>query len=403
MKRLIPEEYRKISRAAMAVIAFTMVLVAVLVYLDRLTAFFSFILSTLTPFFVGGALAFVQMPIDRKISSALRKTLFRKKPGTKALRVISALSSLLLLVLLITLFLYILLPQLYTSINTLVRQVTRFVSEHEKDINDMLKKVGLVKEDVETLDSAWQDLLSYASNYIGLVPGVLMSSYNLVYRVIFNFSLGLIVSFYMLLDRERLARQGRKLCYAVLRKDICGQFLYWMRQANRTFAGFTTGKLIDSLVVGIICYLFMLIAGLEYSVLISVLIGVTNILPFFGPIIGAVPSVLILLIVNPTSALTFTIFILILQQVDGNIIGPKILGDYTGISPLLSMFAILLGSALFGFVGLLVSVPVCAVLYAVFKTAMNHRLQLRGLPTDTACYEEIAPREEPAQGQSAKG
>ena len=314
----------------MAVIAFTMVLVAVLVYLDRLTAFFSFILSTLTPFFVGGALAFVQMPIDRKISSALRKTLFRKKPGAKALRVISALSSLLLLVLLITLFLYILLPQLYTSINTLVRQVTRFVSEHEKDINDMLKKVGLVKEDVETLDSAWQDLLSYASNYIGLVPGVLMSSYNLVYRVIFNFSLGLIVSFYMLLDRERLARQGRKLCYAVLRKDICGQFLYWMRQANRTFAGFTTGKLIDSLVVGIICYLFMLIAGLEYSVLISVLIGVTNILPFFGPIIGAVPSVLILLIVNPTSALTFTIFILILQQVDGNIIGPKILGTIRG-------------------------------------------------------------------------
>ena len=378
----------------MAVIGFTMALVAALVYLDRLSGFIAFLLSTLAPFFVGGALAFIQMPIDRKLSALLRKTLFRKKPEAKAVRLISALVCLVLLFLLICLFFYILLPQVYVSGEALVRQITRFVNENDSIINETLKKIGLVNGDADPLNSAWQNILSYASNYIGLVPTVLQTSYNLVYRFFFCLFLGLIVSFYLLMDRERLARQGRKLCYAVMRRDICNQFLYWMRQANRTFAGFTTGKIIESLIVGAVCYIFMLIAGLEYSVLISVLIGVTNILPFFGPMIGAILSILILLIVNPSDALKFGIFILILQQVDGNILGPKILGDYTGISPLMSMVAILVGSALFGFVGLLVSVPVCAVLFALFKTLMERRLRARGLPTDSESYDTMLPPED---------
>ena len=393
MKRLIPEEYRKISRAAMAVIGFTMVLVAALVYLDRLSGFVSFLLSTLAPFFVGGALAFIQMPIDRRLSALLRKTLFRKKPEAKAVRMISALACLVLLFLMICLFFYIVLPQIYSSMDGLIRQITRFVNENDSVINETLKKIGLVNGNADPLNSAWQNILSYASNYIGLVPTVLQTSYNLIYQFFFCLFLGLIVSFYLLLDRERLARQGRKFCYAVMRRDICNQFLYWMRQANRTFAGFTTGKIIESLIVGAVCYIFMLIAGLEYSVLISVLIGVTNILPFFGPMIGAILSILILLIVNPSSALKCGIFILILQQVDGNILGPKILGDYTGISPLMSMVAIIVGSALFGFVGLLISVPVCAVLVALFKTLMDRRLQARGLPTDSDSYGATLPPE----------
>ena len=386
MKHLVPEEYRRGVRAAMVVIAFTVALVAVLIYLDRLSGFVSSVMSSMAPFFIGGALAFIQMPIDRKISAILRATLFKKKPQAKTVRLVSALISLLLLVLLICLFFYILLPQVFTSMESLVNQITRFVNENDAAINDALKRFGLVNEDVDPLNSAWQNILTYSTNYVSLLPTLIRTSYNLIYRFIFWLFIGLIVSFYLLMDRERLARQCNKLCYAVLNKDACEEFLYWARQANRTFAGFTTGKIIDSIIVGIICYLFMLIARLEYSVLISVLVGVTNILPFFGPFIGAAPSILILLIVNPSSALKFAIFILVLQQVDGNIIGPKILWDYTGISPLLTMVAIILGSALFGFVGMLISVPVCAVLYAIFKSIMNQRLKKKGLPTDTDQY-----------------
>ena len=386
MKHLIPEEYQSRTRAAMVVVAFAALLAGILIYLDRLSAFVNFILHTLAPFFLGGALAFIQLPIDRRITLALKKTVYRKNPGARSLRLISALISLLLIILLIGLFFYILLPQVYTSVTSLIKQLTRFVNENDETINDMLKKFGLVNGNVDPLKPSWQNLLSYATNYINLLPTILQTSYNLVYRFIFMLFIGLIVSFYLLLDREKLARQGKKLCHALLRPDICKSFLYWMKKSNRVFSGFTTGKIIDSIIVGIICYIFMLIFGMEYSVLISVLVGVTNVLPFFGPFIGAIPSILILLIVNPSSALKFAIFILILQQVDGNIIGPKILGDYTGISPLLTMVAIILGSALFGFVGMLISVPVCAVLYAIFKTAMNQRLIRKGLPTDTDKY-----------------
>lgn len=395
MKRLIPEEYRKPTRAAMAVVAFGVALVGVLIYLDRLTGFFSFVMTTLAPFFIGGALAFIQMPIDRRLSALLRKTCFRRRPESRALRLISALISLLLLVVLIALFFYILLPQVASSVETLVNQITRYVDENDATINEALKRFGLVSEDVDPLNSAWQNLLSYATNYVNLLPTVLKTSYNVVYRFIFWLFIGLIVSFYLLLDRERLARKCNKLCYALFPTDFCEEFLHWARYANRTFAGFTTGKMVDSLIVGIICYLFMLAAGLEYSVLISVLVGITNILPFFGPFIGAIPSILILLIVNPASALKFAIFILVLQQVDGNILGPKILGDYTGISPLLTMVSIILGSALFGFVGILLSVPVCAVAYAFFKTAMNRRLTVKGLPVETDRYATTPPTKEP--------
>ncbi|MBQ3705486.1 MAG: AI-2E family transporter [Clostridia bacterium] len=397
MKHLIPEEYRKVSRAAMAVIAFAALLAAVLIYLDRITAFLSSLMSTLTPFFFGGALAFIQMPIDRRLSSLLRKTLFRKKPNSKGVRIISTVASLLLIIAFLVLFCYILLPQVADSGATLVNQVTRFVDENDDAINQYLKRLGLVSEDVDPLNSTWQNLLSYATNYASLLPTVLRTSYNMVYTAIFTLFIGLIVSFYLLWDRERLARQGKKLCYALMKKDTCELFIYWVRRASRTFAGFTTGKIIDSLIVGVLCYVFMLIAGLEYSALISVIIGVTNILPFFGPFIGAVPSILILLIVNPSSALKFAIFILILQQVDGNIIGPKILGDYTGISSLLTMVAIIVGSALFGFVGMLLSVPVCAVLYAMFKTMMNRRLVEKGLPESSDAYGEDPPVPMPLQ------
>ena len=389
VRHLIPEEYRKISRAAMGVITFTVLLVAALIYLDRITAFVGFVMHTLAPFFIGGALAFIQMPIDRRISLLLRKTLYRKKPGARSARLISALLSLLILVTMIALFFYILLPQVFSSTESLIKQVTSFVRENDAAINQALKQFGLVKDDVDSLNSAWQNILGYATNYINFVPMLLQTSYNVVYRFFFCLFIGLIVSFYLLMDRERLARQGKKLCYAVMKPDFCEVFLYWMRRTNRTFAGFTTGKIIDSIIVGVICYIFMLIAGLEYSVLISVLIGVTNILPFFGPMIGAVPSVLILLLVNPWSALWFAVFIVILQQLDGNVIGPFILGDYVGLSPFWIMLSIMVGGGLFGFAGMLLSVPLFALIYAIVRASLETRLRQRNMPVDTRFYEKV--------------
>ena len=398
MRRWIPEQYRPLARMITAVTFLGVLMIAALVYLDRITGFVSRLTGILSPFLVGGALAFIQMPITTRVESFLRKTLFRKKlrkKETKAPRTLAAIASLLVLVLLVLIFLNILMPQVISSSTSLIRQVTSFVEKNDETVNDFLKKAGLISEDVDPLNSVWQNILSSATNYIDLLPSVLRTSYNLVYSLIFKTLVGLIVSFYLLSDSRRISLKCKKACYALLEQGRAERLIRWTRKANRLFAGFTTGKIVDSIIVGIICYICMLLMGLEYPLIISVVIGVTNVLPFFGPFIGAIPSILILLIVNPVSALKFAIFILVLQQIDGNLIGPKILGDYVGISPLLTMGAILVGSGFFGFVGLLVSVPLCALIYAIFQTYLEERLQRRQLPFSDEDYENM-PEKDPS-------
>ena len=180
MKHWIPEEYRPLARLITGVTVFAVLMTAALVYLDRISGFVSQLLSILSPFLVGGALAFIQMPIARKAEVLLERTLFRKAPASRAPRVISAVFSLLVFVLLVLIFLNILLPQVVASGNTLVSQVTAFVEENDDTINSLLKKAGLISADVDPLNSVWQNILSSATNYIDLLPSVLRTSYNLV-------------------------------------------------------------------------------------------------------------------------------------------------------------------------------------------------------------------------------
>ncbi|MBQ6507383.1 MAG: AI-2E family transporter [Clostridia bacterium] len=389
MKRWITDEYRPLARMIMAVTAFGVLLVAALVYLDRITGFLSQLVGILSPFLVGGALAFIQMPIARRVETFLCRTLFRKSLKTRAPRVMSAIFSILVVILLLLIFLNILLPQVITSVNALVKQVTAFVNENDDQINTLLKRAGIISADVDPLNSVWQNILSSVGKYADILPTVLRTSYNLVYSIVFKTLIGLIVSFYLLIDSKRMSRKCKQVCYAVLEKEQAERLILWSRKANRLFAGFTTGKIVDSIVVGIICYIVMLLLRLEYPLLISVIIGVTNVLPFFGPFIGAIPSILILAIVNPPSALTFAIFILVLQQLDGNLIGPKILGDYVGISPMLTMAAILIGSGLMGFVGLVIAVPICALIYALIHTYIEAKLVEKGMSTHTHAYDML--------------
>ena len=377
MKRWITDEYRPLARMIMAVTAFGVLLVAALVYLDRITGFLSQPVGILSPFLVGGALAFIQMPSARRVETFLCRTLFRKSLKTRAPRVMSAIFSILVVILLLLIFLNILLPQVITSVNALVKQVTAFVNENDDQINTLLKRAGIISADVDPLNSVWQNILSSVGKYADILPTVLRTSYNLI------------VSFYLLIDSKRMSRKCKQVCYAVLEKEQAERLILWSRKANRLFAGFTTGKIVDSIVVGIICYIVMLLLRLEYPLLISVIIGVTNVLPFFGPFIGAIPSILILAIVNPPSALTFAIFILVLQQLDGNLIGPKILGDYVGISPMLTMAAILIGSGLMGFVGLVIAVPICALIYALIHTYIEAKLVEKGMSTHTHAYDML--------------
>ena len=217
------------------------------------------------------------------------------------------------------------------------------------------------------------------------IASVTTGVYNVI-RTIFNVIIGFIISVYVLMTKETFIGQLKKIIYAVFRPKWGNVVMEVVRKADDVFGGFFIGKIIDSLIIGGICFVALYILRMPYVVLVSVVVGVTNVIPFFGPYIGAIPSVVLIFLVDPIKGLYFIIFIIILQQVDGNIIGPKILGDTTGLSPFWVIFAILLFGGSFGVLGMLFGVPIFAVIYYVVKRIVEHILSARKLPRETVDY-----------------
>ncbi len=391
MKNYIPEEEKNRVYGNIVVCLVAAVSLACVLNINGISAFLGKVLSTLSPFMVGAAFAFMLLPLAKRIESFFQTHL--KKTKCNLARGISTTLCMVILVAAIIGFLVILLPQVVASVQSLVGVLTNFVNNNESTINDFLIKNGWITVESTQLNSIWDNLLSTATQYITVVIPNILSLSSKVYTFIFQLFVGLIVACHFLIEKDGISRRCKRASYALFSRSTAESLIHWIRKANTIFSGFISGKIIDSLIIGIVCYIFMLITNMEYAVLISVVIGVTNILPFFGPFIGGIPSVLILLMINPRNALIFGIFILVLQQIDGNLIGPKILGDHVGISPLWTMIAIILGSGLFGFVGILLSVPVFALVYALVNAYFESRLAKKHLPVKADEYDTIPVKE----------
>ena len=383
MKLPFSEQQHRSILGRLFVIAFAILFAALVFRFATVWTFIEKLFTLASPFFVGFAIAFLLGPVQRKIEWAFCRTVFRNTDRTKMMHSVSALLSLGLLVALIYLFLRIIVPQLVESISSIVQYITRFLRANSGRLNEILLRYDFISVDGDELIVAWENIVSSQIKNITM----LLDNLVLISRTILNFLyellVGLITAFYILMDKDHLAAQIKKIGYSMMSRENIEYLIFWTRQANRIFAGFISGKILDSFIISVICYLGMLIFRMEYPLLIASVIGVTNLIPFFGPFIGWVPCFLILLIVNPISALWFTVFVLVLQQLDGNVIGPHILGDSVGVSALSIMIAIVIGSGLFGFVGMIVSVPVYALLYAFVRTIVHTRLKRRGLPTET--------------------
>ena len=220
------------------------------------------------------------------------------------------------------------------------------------------------------------------------IANITTGVYNVV-RAIFNVIIGFIVSVYVLMTKEKFIGQAKKIIYAIFRPRYGNVVMEVGRKADEVFGGFFIGKIIDSLIIGCICFVSLAILRMPYVALVSVIVGVTNIIPFFGPYIGAIPSAILIFLVDPMKGIYFIIFIIVLQQVDGNVIGPKILGNTTGLSPFWVIFAILLFGGSFGVIGMLFGVPIFAVLYYIIKRVVEHVLKRRHLPEKTDEYIEL--------------
>ncbi|MGL5479087.1 MAG: AI-2E family transporter, partial [Clostridium sp.] len=260
------------------------------------------------------------------------------------------------------LFIQFVLPQLVDSIFGLVNDVPAYVESATKFINETINGLNLdpyymtmisekINDLVEFLIKASANLIPMIGN---LITGLLSSVWNVV--------LGLIVSIYLLIEKEKFFALGKKVTYAIFSESIAKRILELTDRSNNTFGKFLSGKILDSFIIWVITFVILTIVKMPYAVLISVIIGITNIIPFFGPFIGAVPAVIIVLFVSPQKALLLVVIIFIIQQLDGNIIGPKILGDSIGISAFWILFSILVTGKLLGLVGMIIGVPLFAVI-----------------------------------------
>ena len=371
-------------------------------------------ISTLTgilmPFIYGAVIAYLLKPVCNSIESFLRRFIPEKMNGL--INALSVALTILFGLLLVYALVMMIVPQLITSVTTLYYTAQANITKFMNWANH-LEFIENNEQIMELLNSAYAALNTNLDTWIkntllpsmqNIVSGAAIGVLNVV-TVAKNLIIGIIVAVYMLASRKRFVQQGKLVLHSIVRPRWAQLITEEVKYADRMFGGFINGKIMDSAIIGVLCYIGCLIFKFPSALLVSVIIGVTNVIPFFGPFIGAIPATLLILIQNPIKALWFVLFVLVLQQLDGNIIGPKILGNTTGLSSFWVLFAILLFGGLWGFVGMIVGVPLFAVIYDVIKKLVIHGLQRNqeltllnsyhdqfGDPADDAAAQPAAPQ-----------
>ena len=354
------------------------------------------ILSILKPVLYGCGIAYLLNPIVRTVDAYLVPVLekhMKKEKAKTVSRCAGVILALVVLITIVTTLINMLIPELYKSIRDMVQTLPGQISDMVTKIISIQKDTSpagvmarnLLEKGSDALQN-WikQDLLTKVNEVMSnLTVGII----NFVSEIL-NFLIGLIVSVYILFSKETFSAQSKKIVYAVFRTDHANMILHLTKKSNEIFGGFIIGKIIDSMIIGVLCFFGLTLLKMPYILLISVIVGVTNVIPFFGPYIGAIPSAVLILLNDPIKGVYFLIFILVLQQLDGNVIGPKILGNSTGLSAFWVVFSILLGGGLFGFVGMIMGVPTFAVVYYIITMLINHLLEKKKLPLQTSEYGE---------------
>lgn len=338
--------------------------------------------AILMPFIYGFVIAYLLTPVCNRLEKMLSQRL--NSPAQKKWVVgISVTLTMLMAVVLVLVLVLLLLPQLEKSIIGLAVALPGQIESFVSAFNDTLQKYPIEPRIIKRID-AWvqSDFLPAIGEFVSGMVGKLT---NLV-TIMKNLILGFIVAFYFLAGRKKFAAQAKLVLYGLVPQKWALPIYSEVKFADRIFSGFFIGKIIDSAIIGVICFIGVSILQLDSPLLISTIIGVTNIIPFFGPFIGAIPCMLVLLLENPIHCLTFTIFILFLQQLDGNIIGPKILGSSTGLPGFWVLFSIMLFGGLWGFVGMLIGVPLFAVIYHLGKKLILRGLEKNGCDTEIHQY-----------------
>lgn len=400
MKKEDVRKYIYIGITGCAIISFGILLYFIIQKIDTISYCLHMVIQILMPIIYGLVLAYLTIPIYNFFIKRFRVCLQKRIKNEKYIHTLGKGLSIactigLAIAIVFGLFAMVI-PQVVVSIKSIISMApssyTSFlvwiqgISDNNAELKGLLLNLDLTSYMQSWFDDFLMPMIRHVLN--SLTTGILLSITNVV-TVIKNVIIGIIVAAYVLNSKDRFVAQGKKIVYSAMNEEHAKLVIDEVRFIHKTFGGFISGKLLDSLIIGIICFVVMSFLKMPYVMLISVIIGVTNIIPFFGPFIGAIPTALFILMEDPIQCIYFLVFILLLQQFDGNILGPKILGDSTGLSSFWVLFSILLFGGLFGFVGMIIGVPTFAVFYDLVSRIVNYKLSKKNLSTKTEDYKEI--------------
>lgn len=392
------KKYTTIAIYACIVFSIAAIILTVCLNFDAAWAKLQGIVAVFNPIFLGIIIAYLCNPLlrlfERRVFTFPRKDP-QNRSKKKLCRTLSLICTYLVIFLFVFLFLQLLVPQIANSYNDLISRFSTYISSAITFVDGLIRDFPLFNGEFETVtdlidvNELMQKVREFITNSGNLLTDV--ANYLLTYSVNVvagakNLLLALIISVYLLAAKERLLAQTKKICSALLPDKHIKSVFDFAVYSDRTFGGFIVGKLLDSLIIGILSFIVFAIFDMPYYPLIAVIVGVTNVIPFFGPFIGAIPSAFIIFIADPPKTIWFIILIFLIQQLDGNVIGPKILGESTGLSSLGVVVSITIMSGLFGIAGMFFGVPLFAILCALGKKFIDARLQSRELPLDTGEY-----------------
>lgn len=340
-------------------------------------------LGILSPIFTGIIVAFLLNIFVRLFEVRLLKGLWKKNAFLdKHKRAISIILAVIIALLIIILLLVFIIPQLSNSISRLTSAVPRYVEQLQTWLDKVARDFNISENIIKTLEQNWQSILTSVTDVASTaIPGIVSTTMNISTGIL-NFVLGIIISIYLLSSKESLIHAMKKVVLAIFPDRAAKQIIGVCSEANDTLNRFIAGQVTEAFILGVLCFIGMTIFRFDYPLLISVIIGVTAVIPILGAYIGVIPSVFILLLINPMRALWFIVFIIILQQFEGNVIYPKVVGGAVGINGLWVLVAIVIGGSLFGVIGMLLGVPAISVLLSVFRRIIDHRLEKKKLLTE---------------------
>lgn len=380
------KKYTTISVYAFLVICASIIFFSVIDDIGVFTKNLGVLVSTLQPFIIGFVMAylfnFILVFYEEKvlIFDSVKNLKKKSKRG------ISILLTYITVICIITLFMQFVLPQLVDSVVGLVNDVPTYVANATKLLEELTKNLDLNNEYVGMAMDKWNEIVTYTINIISNLLPIFGNALKTVASSVWNIILGLIVSIYLLIDKEKFCALSRKITCAIFNEEHAKIAIELAHRSNDTFGKFLSGKIVDSAIIGVLTFIILTIFKMPYTLLISVIIGITNIIPFFGPFFGAIPSFVIIMFVSPVKALWFLLIIFVIQQLDGNVIGPKILGDSIGISAFWILFSLLVAGKVLGLVGMIIGVPLFAIIYSIIKDIVEAKLRKKGLPTETDDY-----------------